>query len=315
MLKYLVVPLACDAVSFCHYTAKLDNSQTISKDILKDSIVWAMKGDLSIQFLYPKRVLPKEIIELTETVDHVKIVPSDIDNHALLAKADIVVFNSWQEMNDFEFSLNQSYVFRTSFEDLLINECRLIKALTICNRINVVFTDIDIRYDEYENFLQGLVPSIIEEYRDGHQVQLNILTDRLMLDEMNNCNAGWESLTLAPDGKFYVCPAFWIDGSTSVGNLQKGLDLKNPQLFQLSHAPICRQCDAWQCKRCIWLNKRLTREVNIPGHEQCLASHIERKTSRYLLEEFRRIGPSFMQETLIPEISYLDPFEIIINKR
>lgn len=313
MLKYLVVPLAYDAVSFCHYTATLGNSQTISKDILKDSIVWAMKEDLSIQLLYPKRVLAKEIMDLTETVDHVKIVPSDIDDHELLAKADIVVFSSWLDMNDFEFSFNQSYVIRTSFEDLLINEYLLKKAFAICNRINVVFTDIDIRYDEYENFLQGIVPSIIEEYKAGHKVQLNILTDRLMLNEMNNCNAGWESLTLAPDGNFYVCPAFWLDGSTAVGDLQKGLDLKNPQLFKLSHAPICRQCDAWQCKRCIWLNKRQTREVNIPGREQCLAAHIERKASIYLLEEFRKIDPSFMLETQIREINYLDPFEKIIN--
>ena len=43
-----------------------------------------------------------------------------------------------------------------------------------------------------------------------HQVQFNLLTDRMMLKEMNNCNAGYESITLAPDGNLYICLSFSI---------------------------------------------------------------------------------------------------------
>lgn len=44
---------------------------------------------------------------------------------------------------------------------------------------------------------------------------------------MNNCNAGWESVTLAPDAKFYVCPAFYLgNDGYAIGDLQKGLDIK-----------------------------------------------------------------------------------------
>ena len=128
---------------------------------------------------------------------------------------------------------------------------------------------------------------------------------------MNNCNAGWESITLAPDSKFYVCPAFYLEADGySVGDLESGLNVKNPQLYKLDHAPICRNCDAFQCRRCAWLNRKTTLEVNTPSHEQCVVAHLERNASRNLLESIRAIGV-FLPEMEIPEINYLDPFDNI----
>ena len=148
-------------------------------------------------------------------------------------------------------------------------------------------------------------------------VQLNLLTDRIMLTAMNNCNAGWESIALAPNGKFYACPAFYqtkcqtaIDETdVSIGDLHQGVNIKNPQLYKLSHAPLCRNCDAYHCKRCVWLNRKTTFEINTPGHEQCVVAHIERNVSRELLTNIRKHG-TFMPEINIKEIDYLDPFEV-----
>lgn len=316
MLKYLVIPLAHDAVSFCQYEAYLSDQTTIPAHILSDAIVWAMKENLSIQFIFPKQSLPNDIIQLIESVEHAKIVPSDINDSKLKVGADIVVFNGWNEIANYQYFSGQSYVIRSPFSDLLKNSDLLISALAKSDRINIVITDIqNVAVEQYGEFLYHIALSIIEEYRRGHQAQFNLLTDRLMLNEMNNCNAGYESLTLAPDGQFYICPAFWMEGTKSIGNLEQGLDLKNPQLFRLTHAPVCRECDAWQCKRCIWLNKKMTREVNTPSHEQCVISHIERNASKALLGEFRKIDPKFMPDVNISDIDYLDPFEKIINKQ
>ena len=126
---------------------------------------------------------------------------------------------------------------------------------------------------------------------------------------MNNCGAGDTSITLASNGAFYVCPAFYyFDEASSIGSLSKGLNIKNNQLYQLSHAPLCRNCDAYQCKRCIWLNQKMTLEVNTPSHEQCVISHLERNSSRELLMNIRKHG-IFMPNVEINEINYLDPFE------
>ena len=161
--------------------------------------------------------------------------------------------------------------------------------------------------------MENLNTKIAQEYKGNHYVQVNILTDRMILDTMNNCGAGVESLTIAPDGKFYICPGFYADGFSYVGDVYSGLSINNQQLYKLDHAPICRICDAWHCKRCVWLNKSLTLEVNTPGREQCVMAHIERNASRKLLTKIRELG-TFLPDKDIPEINYLDPFEEVIKK-
>lgn len=318
MLKYLIIPLSKSAISFCHYEASDECDTWISSETLKSAINWAMKENLSIQFVYPHHKLPDEISTLVDTVENVKIVPIDVIDNSPRDNADIVVFNDWKKLDniDIDYVTGQSYVIRTTFSNLISNELRLINTLKNVDRVTIVLIDIEnVDSGKYQVYLQSLIPVLINEYKRGHPVQFNLLTDRLMLEEMNNCNAGYESLTLAPDGNFYICPAFWHGGGHPIGNLNTGLDLKNPQLYKLSHAPICRECDAWQCKRCVWLNKKLTREVNTPSHQQCVMSHIERNVSKLLLAEFRKIDTTFLSEVTIPEINYLDPFDKLINKQ
>ena len=148
-------------------------------------------------------------------------------------------------------------------------------------------------------------------YVSGKSPQLNLLTDRIMLDKMNNCGAGETTVTLAPDGRFYVCPAFYFSADGyAIGDLANGLEIKNSQLYQLDHAPLCRRCDAWQCKRCIWLNRKTTLEVNTPSHEQCVAAHLERNASRKLLKSLHKNGIFLGGNKEIKEINYLDPFDV-----
>ena len=95
----------------------------------------------------------------------------------------------------------------------------------------------------------------------------------------------------------------------SVGDLENGLDIPNLQLLKLDHAPLCRNCDAYQCRRCIWLNRKLTWDNNTPSHQQCVMAHLERNASRDLLNDIRKVG-EFMPNIDIKEINYLDPFEV-----
>jgi CXXX repeat peptide maturase len=167
---------------------------------------------------------------------------------------------------------------------------------------------------KYTQLLDDLTEIVSHEYQRNHGVQVNIQTDRMMLVAMNNCGAGDETITLAPDGKFYICPGFYLDGKSNVGDVVTGLDIKNPQLYKLEYAPICRICDAYQCRRCIWLNKQTTLEVNTPSHEQCIMAHIERNASRKLLAKIREIG-TFLPDKDIPEIAYLDPFDEVVKHK
>lgn len=316
MLKYLIIPLAKDAVSFCHYKRGESDGELISLDVLKKAMKWAMKENVNVQFLYPDRQIDEEYKAIIDSLDHIDIVGAECPDAELRYVADIQVFDSLAALASVSLDSDRAYVVRTTKEGLFANIDKLAAALPQVNRLVVIITDIDsfseADFIKYQETLDALVPAVKQEYAKGHAVQLNLLTDRIFLDSMNNCNAGWESLTLAPDGKFYVCPAFWLDGLKSVGDLENGIDVKNPQLYRLDHAPICRKCDAWQCRRCTWLNRKTTLEVNTPSHEQCVVAHIERNASRKLLEAIREAA-EFMPGKEIAEIDYFDPFDLIIK--
>ena len=311
MLQYLIILLNDTSTSYCHYNNDKTEKHLISLEDLKAGILFAMKENLMIQFVYPLYEIPEDYKQTIETIDHVKIMPSDSEN---ITTADVVVFNSCEEFSaeKMEGNGDRIFVLRTHGRD----GARPVSTCENVNRLNIILTDIETfkneDFEEYKNWLSELGESLKKVYSNGKTPQINLLTDRILLDKMNNCNAGVENITLAPNGKFYVCPAFYIENEEdSIGNLKEGLDIKNQQLYKLEYAPICRNCDAYHCKRCVWLNRKNTLEVNTPSHEQCVVAHLERNASENLLKELKQAG--YFPDKEIPAIDYLDPFETIKN--
>lgn len=328
MIQYLVILLDDTSTSYCHCTNYKRESKLISLENLKSAIFFAMKENLMILYVLPEYELPIEYKEVMNSIDSHLIVSSTCEDRNATDAADVIVFDSWTGLDYWNFDKGQSYVLRTTKEDYFDRYLILKVAFEKVSRINVVFTDVDTftdaDFDAYKQTLEVLSLSIVKEYAKGHCVQFNLLTDRMLLKEMNNCGAADSNITLAPDGKFYVCPAFYYDGvcdgtevslgdvcqkGFSIGSLREGLDIKNSQLYKLDHAPLCRNCDAYQCNRCIWLNRRTTLEVNTPSHEQCVMAHIERNAARKLLADIRTLG-AFISGQEIKEIDYLDPFDV-----
>lgn len=324
MLQYLIIQLDDTSSSYCHYENKNLVRNLISIDNLKAGILFAMKENLMIQFVYPDYELPQEYKDVINTIDHNTIVSSLCNDETLRNNADIIVFHEWAGIESYDFTEKPVCVLRTKKNDLFGRFQFLKLIIAKVARLNVVITDIETFTEEdfnrYKDILHVLSKEMERLYVEGKSPQLNLLTDRMMLNNMNNCNAGWENITLAPDGKFYVCPAFYLAGDEedfglgkarySIGDLDNGLDIKNPQLYKLDHAPLCRNCDAYQCRRCVWLNRKTTYEVNTPSHEQCVVAHLERNASRELLSRIRTHGTFLPEREEIKEIDYLDPFDI-----
>ena len=310
MIQYIVIFLDDTSTSFCHYTNEKADRRLIPLQTLKDGICYAMKENLNIQFVYPNYKLPKEYLAAIDSIDHTDIYPAEMSDNA-----DVVVFDSLIAAKDYVFKEEVAYLIRTD-KVSLFNEYKIIgEILDKVTRLNVVITDIETFTEDdfmaYKSLLSNLAERVEQIYVSGKSPQLNLLTDRIMLEKMNNCGAGDTSVTLAPDGKFYVCPAFYLsaDGYT-IGDMVNGLEIKNSQLYRLDHAPLCRRCDAWQCKRCIWMNRKTTLEVNTPSHEQCVVAHLERNASRKLLIDIRKHGKFMSGSEDIKEIDYLDPFDV-----
>lgn len=315
MLQYLIILLDDTSTSYCHYTNNKCERRLISLDNLRAGILFGMKENLMIQFVYPDYDLPQEYKDAIETIDHSNIKPN--------AKgADVIVLNGIESLAQ-GLQEECNYVLRISKTEAFAHREEIKNAFGHVRRLNIVLSDVetftDADFKKYEETLLLWAQELERLFAAGLSPQCNLLTDRMQLEEMNNCGAGDTNITLAPDGRFYLCPAFYLEedeanyglglSKVSIGSLEKGLDIKNPQLLKLSHAPLCRNCDAYQCKRCVWLNRKTTFEVNTPSHEQCVTAHLERNAARELLLAVRRHG-QFLTGKEIKEIDYLDPFDV-----
>ena len=326
MIQYLVILLDDTSAAYCHADNPLKQRNLIPLGTLKSGILFGMKQNLMIQYVFPDYELPKEYIQAIESIDNVKIYPLE---HKPVIDIDLGNDSDVEVTTEIPKEVkSKTLVVRYPFAKILKAKDKFAKLFDLDIRINLVITDVENFTDNniaaYQDLLSEWKNLLIAQYKKGRTPQFNLLTDRMMLYKMHNCDAGINNITLAPNGKFYLCPVFYYDekmeifnqlnhnnpsSDCSVGDLEKGLDIPNHQLLQLDHAPLCRKCDAYQCRRCIWLNKKLTWDNNTPSHQQCVMAHIERNVSRELLNEIRTAG-EFMPEINIPEITYLDPFDV-----
>ena len=326
MLQYLVILLDDTSMAYCHADNPLKERNLIPLETLRKGTLFGMKQNLMIQYVFPDYALPKEYAEVIESIDNVKIYPVGCKPVTGIEDgndADVEVASEVPEKVE-----AKNLVLRLVFSEMLAKKDEITKLFASGTRINLCITDVEQFTDElietYKQVLNEWNAVLLDLYKQGQSPQFNLLTDRMMLDKMHNCDAGVSNITLAPNGKFYLCPAFYYDEQTkvdnqlnhhqptsdnAVGDLENGLDIPNQQLLKLDHAPLCRNCDAYQCRRCIWLNRKLTWDLNTPSHQQCVMSHLERNASRDLLNDIRKIG-EFMPQIDIKEINYLDPFEV-----
>lgn len=309
MLKYLIALIDGSAPSFCHYPKPVDSVQ-MNEQTLRDCIRFAMKENLIVQFLLPAEGVPNRYFDLMDRVSHIKIAPAE---HSLNAAVDVLVADDTKHLTSETLGFTGALVLRVSKTDLLNNSDTLLPLLHRKGRTNIVISDIaemdDREFDAYKDTLDRMVDYVVQNKIDPLGLDLNILSDRIKLTSMNNCGAGVETVTVAPDGKLYECPGFYVSGAAATGDIKRGINQVNPQLYGLKHAPICRACDTWHCKRCVWLNQQTTLEVNTPSRQQCVAAHLERNAARRL-QQLTGIHP----DNLIPEIDYLDPFEVVKHK-
>lgn len=285
----------------------------ISIGTLRKAILWGMKENLMISFVLPQTPLPQEYIEQINFIDH-SLIGQDI-------KIANEVYN---------LSKGKVVILRVTIQEFISKIEYICSSLIDIERLNICFTDTEAFTDKdippYSIALKHLVEYIFELIKCGKNCEVNLITDRVGKTSMSNCGAGINNITIAPNGKFYLCPAFYyneigkvdnqlnhktLDYNWSVGDLESGLKIPNQKLLDIEHAPICRKCDAFHCHRCIWLNLKLTGDINTPSHQQCIMAHLERNASRELEILLHK---HYNQDITISEINYLDPIDLILQR-
>jgi CXXX repeat peptide maturase len=314
-MTHLVVLLESGATPFCQEASREPAAPPawMPLEMLARIACYADSQQIALSIIYGARP-PQEYDALLATIPRVAIVPFAL--HAAYPEAVLVIdiADLSRAMAELPSSGRQAVV-RIAREQLPMLAAQLAAASQCFKRLNTVLLDVEQYRDEdlqcYAEQLTLLTDTLAPRYLRDAAGEISCLTDRPALSAMRNCGAGVAHLTVAPDGRLYLCPAFYQrDADGAVGDFETGPHIANRQLLALDHAPICGRCDAYHCPRCIFLNAQLTGEVNTPSRQQCELAHIERAASARLLQLLHD-DDRFRRYNLIPALDYRDPFELI----
>jgi len=162
-------------------------------------------------------------------------------------------------------------------------------------KLSIIFCRIDLKCEVF-NFdslavygeqITRLGDMLAKQRKLNKACKINILNGALKLNEMKNCFAGEKDITIAPNGKRYICPAFYFE-KESIENVHESDNPEESKMLKLENAPICKTCDVYQCERCVYLNKKYTSEYNMPSQIQCLKSNKEHEILLKLKRELEK---------------------------
>ncbi|MGN1273870.1 MAG: CXXX repeat peptide maturase, partial [Thermoguttaceae bacterium] len=317
-LQSLFVLMDSAAPSFCYYKTREMERKVMDDETLKKVAYYALTENLSLNLILGEGGLTDTQKEILKWNDYV-VYRSGKAKFPADDKT-INVFDFEADTWDDAISPMEMLVLRISKDHIAELPAWLEAHSLTADRITVFVKEMETmkeaEFEPYKAILDQL-KAWLPEREEEKPFELSLLTDRLQLEKPNHCDAGVKHVTIGPDGNFYVCPGFYYREKNKdflIANIDTvltthELPIKNPQLYKLDHAPICENCDAWQCRRCVWLNKETTLEVNTPSRQQCVCAHLERNASRDLLE------PLFLTDMVqIPKIDYLDPFDELMKK-
>lgn len=312
--KNMYFIMADDASEHCNYNSKKESNIVMDKEIAKKGLEFCEKYFFKPVILNSKK--GDRILNLDElsTLSRLEIVDQGIELPYRNNDSFIVV-----EANNID-SFEGSKIVLLNIHNSDVKRLAEIveKLIPKCTRINIIFKFdiINIDMNLYRNELEKIEKILFDYLSKKIFKEINVITDRLFLEDMNNCDCGENNFALAPNGKIYVCPAYYYeDENQFVGDLENGItDLDLLQTFSYDNSPVCKRCDAYQCNRCVFENKHITGEHNIPSSNQCIKSHIERNVSMNLQKKLEKQKIEFGFGKSILEVKYLDPIEIIISE-
>lgn len=312
--KLLYILMENDAIPYCNYTNESKENSKLEYEDFKAGIEYAKENFWMPVIVHNNNQLPSKYEAELKDIETMHIYPADA---SLEYDSSIIVYdnqvNQVAEANNSILLVNNKNI---------TNIPEMVKQIfTESKRINLVLQESNsfeaVHLTRYEQALDKIVELIFEYSKNDVVKEINVLTDRLVLKEMGNCQAGVDNLSLAPDGNLYICPAFYYSEKlgTVLGSFTSGFEIKDQYLLERENAPICLECDAFQCKRCVYQNKLGTTEFNTPTAMQCKISHLEREKSYQLQQKLLQAGIEtiYIQGEEVEQVQYEEPLELLVE--
>lgn len=309
--------LASDCVNFCDFQAESARVFMKPEDLIK-GLEYAFQNFYQPVFVHSEDS-PQWLEDLLQSEQYGKVLEHELKRHIV---KHIMKYRKDQKQQNVLYVMDDTTDMpdRNFVSPVILNvdahhienmARQVAQILPFTTRVNINILHMDNSFDVrlYEEQLNLLSDTLLSYLCNGEHKEIRQLTDRIFTTKMNNCFAGEKNITLAPDGEFYFCPAFYFDKDENI-------DLeKTKKLTLLSKSPLCDNCDAFQCNRCVYKNYKGTMELNTPTRIQCLTAHIERKCSTKLLRALQDKKMSDYNSFEIPNVDYCDPIEKLDKKR
>ena len=310
--KKLIFLLSDDYVSFCQNSNNEYETQIMDDKDIINGLNYAYNNFYKPIFVHSQNKFLFDMIPEYQNHQILHILPAKFYKQAFSKLNDFVLVFTKEDINLDVGKLSNAIL---NIEQENINElCKnVIHILEKSDRVNINILNLNKNFDfeVYEKQLLELKDYLLTLWKEERCFkELNVITDLSFIGEHNNCQAGSKTITYAPNGKLYICPAFYSKNKQdAIGDVFVGpIENKNKHLFTLDYQPICNICDAYQCTSCAFLNRNSTNEVNVPPSYQCKKGLIEREISRQYNEE------SSPTKKGIEKLDYVDPIEIISNR-
>lgn len=154
------------------------------------------------------------------------------------------------------------------------------KLLNRNNSIDIRIMDIDsMDLDNIQTYI-----TFLRQIKDHTFIEnLKIMGIMISQDETKLCEAQEKKYTIAPNGKIYVCPAFYYnDPNNFIGDIEQGITLKHLENLQNENFNCYNSRTVEGCSKCFYLNKKVTGEYMIPGNKQEILESITVKLFKNL---------------------------------
>lgn len=313
--KQLYFLLSDDYISYCEYNNNSIESSRMSKYTILKGLKYAHYNFYKPVFVHSSISFDFENCKEYEAYDILHIIPvkfiKDAQNIGL--RRIMPVYN----LNDIEIDNRgiENIILNVSTDDIANLSIAVMSLLKKVSRINLNITNINKNFNEnlYTEEMKK-ISNYICDIKSGTSAikELSLLTDLLFINEHDNCMAGHYTFVLAHNENIYTCCALYSNElENNIGDLEKGITRKyDARLYETKNSNLCRLCDAYQCKNCIYTNKLYTNEVNVSPTFKCRKSHIERLISQSMMSKFELSEEKIKS---LSDLEYKDPIDKFLS--
>lgn len=321
MLRTLDILLDDGFPSHCyyHHAHGMRNTHALSIEDLRYALDFSRANDVSLRVMYGNANPEQQVRKLLDCVAHESVVRLNVEACEAPRKTVVFTVNASDEPIVLPAHSIKRAILRCAAENFSKLPAATERFLSEGIRVDIRVLDLGSlkswQVESYRAATREIGDVVLRLFREGKAPRVSSLTD-YFLEENHGCGAGSERVSLAPDGKLYICPGFYANpslGIGSVGTLRSGICIPDGHLLEQRYSPICRMCETGHCPRCPYLNRLYTEEMNIPSEQQCVVSHVERDISFRLYETLREENIVGTITGLSP-VDVYDPIEYLLNQ-